>query len=97
MSYVYDLPVFTRRGLAHTLLGNWQISGLTTYQTGIPFSVVNGLVNDNAGVGNSSLIGTGGGLGSYADVIGDPRSKQHMTFDLELVSLRLFMKPVVWT
>ncbi len=75
VSYVYDLPVFTGRGLAHTLLGNWQVSGLTTYQTGTPFSVVNGLVNDNAGVGNSSLVGTGGGLGSYADIIGDPRSK----------------------
>ena len=57
VSYVYDLPFFTRSGFMHTLLGNWQISGLTTYQTGTPFSVVNGLVNDNAGVGNSSVTG----------------------------------------
>jgi hypothetical protein len=74
VSYVYDFPFFTGSGFADTLLGNWQISGLTTYQPGTPFSVVNGLVNDNAGVGNSSVTGTGGGLGSYADVTGDPRA-----------------------
>jgi len=73
ISYIYDLPFLTRTGLLHALLGHWALSGLTTYQTGTPFSVVNGSYNDHAGVGNSALNGNGNGLGSYPDLIGDPR------------------------
>jgi hypothetical protein len=57
---------------AHLLLDGWEISGITTYQSGVPFSVINGgsangiSVLDNAGVAN------GVGAGSYPDVIGDP-------------------------
>ena len=68
MSYVYDLPFFTKPGILHTVLGAWQWSGLVTYQSGTPFSVVNGAIGDNAGVGN------GVGTGSYVDIIGDPYS-----------------------
>ncbi len=68
MSYVYDLPFFTKPGVLHTLLGAWQWSGLVTYQTGTPFSVTNGAIGDNAGVGN------GVGTGSYVDVVGDPHA-----------------------
>jgi hypothetical protein len=63
IGYVYDLPIFQNLGLAHTLLGGWQISGITTFQTGTPFSVVDGLYN--AGVGN------GTGIGSYLDQVGN--------------------------
>ncbi|MGA8594497.1 MAG: carboxypeptidase regulatory-like domain-containing protein [Bryobacteraceae bacterium] len=66
ISYVYDLPFFTKAGLVHSLLGGWQWSGLYTFQTGTPFSVVNGAYGDNAGVGN------GVGTGSYVDIIGNP-------------------------
>ncbi len=66
ISYVYDVPLFTKPGLLHTLLGGWQWSGLYTYQTGTPFSITNGAYGDNAGVGN------GVGTGSYVDVIGNP-------------------------
>ncbi len=66
ISYVYDLPFFTKAGVLHTLLGGWQWSGLFTYQTGTPFSITNGSFGDNAGVGNA--VGTG----SYVDVIGNP-------------------------
>jgi hypothetical protein len=58
----------------HLLLDDWQISGITTFQSGTPFSIINGgslngiSVLDNAGVANGS------GAGSYPDVIGDPRS-----------------------
>jgi hypothetical protein len=68
LSYVYDLPFFTQPGILHTLLGSWQWSGLVTFQTGTPFSVTNGAIGDNAGVGN------GVGTGSYVDVVGDPHS-----------------------
>jgi hypothetical protein len=40
VSYVYDLPFLRHsEGLAHAVLGGWQISGVTTVQSGLPFSV----------------------------------------------------------
>ncbi len=68
LSYVYDLPFFTQPGVLHSVLGGWQWSGLVTYQTGTPFTIVNGTVGDNAGVGN------GVGTGSYVDVVGNPNA-----------------------
>jgi hypothetical protein len=57
-------------GWLHDLFDDWTYSGLTTYQTGTPFSVINGAsgvngvsVLDNAGVAN------GVGAGSYPDVV----------------------------
>jgi hypothetical protein len=58
----------------HQLLDGWQVSGITVFQSGTPFSVINGGSNlgisvlDNAGVAN------GAGTGSYPDVVGDPRA-----------------------
>jgi hypothetical protein len=64
IGYVYDLPFFTRPGLTQKLLGGWELSGLTTFQTGTPFSIVDGLFN--AGVGN------GTGTGSFLDLVSNP-------------------------
>jgi len=52
----------------------WQISGITVFQSGTPFSVINGgsssiSVLDNAGVAN------GIGAGSYPDVVEDPHAR----------------------
>jgi carboxypeptidase family protein len=70
LSYVYGLPFFKgATGFTHTLLGGWQVSGITVAQTGTPFSVTNGSTfGDNAGVGN------GTGTGSRPDLGGNPRS-----------------------
>jgi hypothetical protein len=59
-------------GRTRALLDGWEISGITIYQSGTPFSVINGgsstiSVLDNAGVAN------GVGAGSYPDVIRDSR------------------------
>lgn len=61
---------YTASWLMHKLFDNWEFSGITTAQTGTPFSVINGgsavngvSVLDNAGVAN------GIGAGSYPDVI----------------------------
>jgi hypothetical protein len=51
-------------------LGKWQISGITTYQTGTPFSVINGGGYDGTGAADNAGVGDGLGIGSYADVIG---------------------------
>ena len=66
-SYIYDLPFFKTKGLTHTLLGGWQVSGITTFNTGSPFSVIYNAI-DNAGVGN------GIGSSAYADIIGNPKA-----------------------
>ena len=58
----------------HLLLDGWQLSGITSFQSGTPFTVINGggdngiSVADNAGVANLA------GAGSYPDVVADPRS-----------------------
>ena len=41
VGYIYDMPFFKRPGSASRLLGAWQLSGITTFQTGTPFSVAN--------------------------------------------------------
>jgi hypothetical protein len=64
--YVWDIPFFKGSGLLHNLAGGWQYSGITTFSTGSPFSVI--FNSDNAGVGN------GVGSASYADIVGNPRS-----------------------
>ena len=74
LSYIYDLPFFKGSGLKHSILGGWQYSGITTIQTGTPFSVTNsgdGIATpgDNAGVGN------GVGTGSRPDLIGNPNQR----------------------
>ena len=59
-------------GWVHAMENGWELSGITLFQTGTPFSIINGgsstgiSVLDNAGVAN------GTGAGSYPDVIGDP-------------------------
>ncbi|MGA9813476.1 MAG: carboxypeptidase regulatory-like domain-containing protein, partial [Terriglobales bacterium] len=65
ISYVWDLPGF-KSGLTNAILGGWQFSGVTSYSTGTPYSVV--VSNDNAGVSN------GVGSGARPDLVGDPRS-----------------------
>lgn len=69
VSYIYDIPFFTKSGALHAIFGGWQLSGITSWQTGTPFSPINGgAYADNAGSGNPSSITAG----SYVDIIGNP-------------------------
>ncbi len=79
IGYVYDLPIFKGAGLAHKVLGGWEWSGITTIQTGTPYSIYNAggsnaaggtVPGDNAGVGSG--VATSGS--SWPDIIGNPRS-----------------------
>ena len=70
-SAVYDLPFFTKPGLLHSVLGGWQLSDLTGFQTGTPFSVTNNSsFADNAGTGNTVSTNSNGSIQSYADLVG---------------------------
>ncbi|HLY43640.1 MAG TPA: carboxypeptidase-like regulatory domain-containing protein [Terracidiphilus sp.] len=61
-NYIYSLPVFNKsQGLAHSLLGGWQIAGTVAWQTGEPVAPGFSGVNDP--------IGLGGGYTNYPDVI----------------------------
>jgi hypothetical protein len=71
LGYVVDLPFFKTSGLTNKLLGGWQWSGITTIQSGTPFSVANGVTGDNAGVGNGVSSNS---AQSYPDLVGNPRS-----------------------
>ncbi len=66
VAWTYDVP-FRGKGISRTFLGGWQWAGILTAQTGTPFSVVNGVYGDSAGVADGTT-----GIGSYADRIGDP-------------------------
>jgi hypothetical protein len=85
VSYIYLLPLqkavhyltgLQPGGLFQKAISNWEWSGITVYQSGTPFSVVNaggfnGIgVPDNAGIANET------GLGSYPDLVGDPYSNR---------------------
>jgi hypothetical protein len=65
-SWVYELP-FRGKGFRHSLFGGWQTAGIMTFQTGTPFSVVDGVFGDNAGVADGV-----NGVGSFADRVGNP-------------------------
>ena len=70
-SYIYEVPpLFKKHGIAHTFVDGWQISGLTRFQSGAPFSVGFGAPS---GYGNPQLTG------SYTEparirLIGDPKA-----------------------
>jgi len=71
-------PVFTP--LTKSLLGGWQISGITTFQSGTPFSVVNGGDSTGTGPADNAGVGDGLGIGSYADVVGGAHgTRPHVT------------------
>ncbi len=64
---------FNLAPVAKELLDKWQVSGITTYQTGTPFSVINGGGSDGTGAGDNAGVGDGLGVGSYADVAGSAK------------------------
>lgn len=55
VNYTWELPLFRQAtGVTHALLGGWYISGITTIQSGAPFTVL-----DSAAASAYGLLGTG--------------------------------------
>ena len=55
VNYTYDLPFFAHStGFRHAVLGGWFVSGITTWQSGAPFTVI-----DSAAASAYGLLGTG--------------------------------------
>jgi hypothetical protein len=51
INWIYEIPYKRTNGFSGTLLGGWQVTGITQFQTGTPFSVTTG--SDYAGIGVS--------------------------------------------
>ncbi|WP_158750962.1 carboxypeptidase-like regulatory domain-containing protein [Acidobacterium sp. S8] len=62
-NYIYDLPFFlhSSNGLARSLLGGWQISGITTAQSGTPTNVNYG----------TDVLGLGGNAANRPNLVGN--------------------------
>ena len=53
-TYVYEIPFFReQRGFVGRLLGGFQLSGVTFFESGVPFTVSNGV--DADGIGGSTI------------------------------------------
>jgi hypothetical protein len=59
----------TPRHLARLLGDGWQFSGITTFQSGTPFSVINNAGSTGIGVLDNAGVANGVGAGSFPDVI----------------------------
>lgn len=69
INYIYELPWYNKQaGLKGKLLGGWQVSGIVTSQTGLPFTPTFGGF-DPAGIG---FLNANSPAGGRAYVIGDP-------------------------
>ncbi len=52
-SYIYEIPFMkAQKGPAGRILGGWQLAGVTTFESGVPYTVVNG--QDADGLGGST-------------------------------------------
>ena len=62
-NYIYELPFFLKSGsaLVKAVLGGWQVSGITTFNSGAPISRI--LANTNSST-----------RGSRANLVGDPKA-----------------------
>jgi hypothetical protein len=58
-TYVYDLPIFTHSsGFRRAAFGGWSVSGVTTLQSGIPFSIIDSSAGTAfLGAGSAPLVG----------------------------------------
>lgn len=77
ISYIYELPFFRdQKGAAGKFLGGWQLSGIITRQTGLPFTVTTSSF-DRSGLGNSPALVSG----NRPALLCDPNSGGSQTFE----------------
>jgi len=76
LNYVYEVPFFSKRhDLAGNVLGGWEVSGIVTFQTGLPFTPT-GANFDPAGLGNLPALQAG----NRPNVLCDPNANAPHTF-----------------
>ncbi|HTT64520.1 MAG TPA: carboxypeptidase regulatory-like domain-containing protein [Bryobacteraceae bacterium] len=88
IGYVLDAPFFNNtKTLAGKILGGWHLSGLTTFQTGTPFSVY---ANTGSGIIPGPGVGNGTGTNVYANIIGNPNSAPPITNAADVIGPLLY-------
>jgi hypothetical protein len=87
-NYIYTLPYFTKSGstFARNVLGGWEISGVTSFQSGGPVSVTAPV--DSARIGASS---------SRATVIGNPVLARGERIPARWFDGKAFLNPLLMT
>jgi len=71
INYMYELPFFHEgNSWRHKLIGGWQVSGITQFQTGTTCTVMRN--NDYAGVGVDGNLDNCGGAGQFWVMNGSP-------------------------
>jgi len=74
--HTYDPEDWGSSKVVRTVLNGWQLSGLTLFETGIPFTVVNNGTPTGLGTLDNAGVANGVGSGSYPDLSGiSPRSR----------------------
>ncbi|HEY9282598.1 MAG TPA: carboxypeptidase-like regulatory domain-containing protein [Pyrinomonadaceae bacterium] len=92
INYVYELPWMTeQRGFTGKVLGGWQVSGIATYNTGLPLTISTSN-SDPAGIG---FLGPSTSAGR-PDVICDPNQIANRTVD-RFFNTDCFVDPPVGT
>jgi hypothetical protein len=77
VNYIYELPWYkNQQGFVGKVLGGWQTSGIVTYQTGLPFTVISSGF-DPAGIGFFGSSPTSG----RAFITCDPNANAQHTFE----------------
>lgn len=88
LNYIYDLPFFLKGGnrFERTAIGGWEISGVTTAQSGFPYSVT--VPVDIARIGASS---------SRASVVGNPNLSSGSRTPAHWFNTSAFLPPAQMT
>jgi hypothetical protein len=74
LNYVYDLPFFkkTANAFAKTALGGWQVSGISSFFSGLPLDFNCGVSGFSSGIGQSVRCNSLGPLRIKKGVTSDP-------------------------
>jgi hypothetical protein len=87
-NFVWELPwMRTQHGAIGHVLGGWELSGVQTFQTGLPLTAIIGNGGCNAGAGancfdaiGSACFSTASPIGCRVNQVGDPNSGAQHSF-----------------
>lgn len=95
-SYVYDVPFFQRSSsrLLRGAVGGWEISGITSFQTGALFTVTNGGMGGVAG--DAAGVGNGVGTRSFPGICGNIHAAPPQTNEPGIIGLLPYNPGAFW-
>jgi hypothetical protein len=100
-NFIWEIPGERYlHGFASHVLGGWQISGVQTFQTGLPLTATMGNAGCNAGTGPNCIDPTGSGcllgaspVGCRANQVGNPNVGGLQSYDLGWFNASAFNVP----